>query len=111
MNYMNMPRSFSPMAAAVQGQNGTASMPVSDAAQILQVLDQASFAVDDVLLYLDTHPNDTEALAYYQYVKSLRDQVMNAYTDQYGPLMKDQERSTTSWTWVNGPWPWEGGRN
>lgn len=76
-----------------------------------QRLCQASFAMDDVLLYLDTHPTDTEALAYYQYVKSLRSQAMNAYTDQYGPLMKDQERSTTDWTWISGPWPWEGGRN
>ena len=90
-------------------QVGTA--PTSDAAQILQALDQASFALDDVILFLDTHPNDTEALAYYQYVRSLRAQAMNAYTDQYGPLMKDQENSTTDWTWVNDPWPWEGGMN
>ena len=60
---------------------------------------------------LDTHPTDTEALAYYQYVNSLRSQAMNAYMDQYGPLTKDQERSTTDWTWVKGPWPWEGGMN
>ena len=54
---------------------------------------------------------DRDALNYYQYVKSLRNQAMNAYIDQYGPLMKDQENSTTSWTWVKGPWPWEGGND
>ena len=99
MNYMNMP------------SMGTVpdNVPASDAAQILQALDQASFALDDVTLYLDTHPMDRDALNYYQYVRSLRNQAMNAYTDQYGPLMKDQENSTTSWTWVKGPWPWEGG--
>ncbi len=110
MNYMNGTRSFAP-AAAMQGQTGMSPAPTSDAAQILQVLDQASFAMDDVLLYLDTHPNDGEALAYYQYVRSLRSQAMNAYADQYGPLMKDQEQSAVSWTWISGPWPWEGGSN
>ena len=107
MNYMNGTPGF----AAGQRQTAVTPAPVSDAAQILQVLDQASFAMDDVLLYLDTHPTDTEAQAYYQYVKSLRSQAMNGYTDQYGPLMKDEERSTTDWTWISGPWPWEGGRN
>lgn len=83
----------------------------SEAARIMQVLNQASFALDDVVLYLNTHPADPDALSYYQYVKNLRSQAMNAYTDQYGPLRNDQERSTTNWTWISGPWPWEGGMN
>lgn len=82
-----------------------------EAAGIMQTLDQASFALDDIVLYLDTHPTDLEALSYYQYVKSLRSQAMNAYTDQYGPLQNDQERSASDWTWIRGPWPWEGGMN
>ena len=77
--------------------------------QMLSWINMVSFAVVEANLYLDTHPTDTEALAYYQYVNSLRSQAMNAYMDQYGPLTKDQERSTTDWTWVKGPWPWEGG--
>ena len=55
MNYMNGTPGF----AAGQRQTAVTPAPVSDAAQILQVLDQASFAMDDVLLYLDTHPTDT----------------------------------------------------
>ena len=77
--------------------------------QMISWINMVSFAVVEANLYLDTHPTDTEALAYYQYVNSLRSQAMNAYMDQYGPLTKDQERSTTDWTWVKGPWPWEGG--
>ena len=103
MNYMN--RNMAAMGISANGA------PVSDTSQILQALDQSSFALDDVTLYLDTHPMDRDALNYYQYVKSLRNQAMNAYMDQYGPLMKDQENSTTSWTWVKGPWPWEGGND
>ena len=27
---------------------------------------ETGFAIDDILLYLDTHPEDTQAMAYYQ---------------------------------------------
>ena len=37
-------------------------MPVYDQHQLLSMIDQASFAMDDVLLYRDTHPCDRAAL-------------------------------------------------
>ena len=83
----------------------------STSQQIMQVINQASFALDDVLLYLDTHPCDQAALTYYQYVKDLRKQAMDAYTSQYGPLMKDQVKPGNYWNWVTEKWPWEGGVN
>ena len=33
--------------------------------KLLHYIDMVSFAVDDVLLYLDTHPCDQDALAYF----------------------------------------------
>ena len=36
---------------------------------LLMYIDQISFALDDTVLFLDTHPCDTEALAYYQELK------------------------------------------
>ena len=32
---------------------------------LLQAVYEASFAMDDVILYLDTHPSDQDALNYY----------------------------------------------
>ena len=46
---------------------------------LLRKVYEASFAVDDVILYLDTHPDDQDALNYYQYVSELRKQAMDAY--------------------------------
>ena len=43
---------------------------------LLRKVYEASFAVDDVILYLDTHPDDQDALNYYQYVSELRKQPM-----------------------------------
>ena len=75
---------------------------------LLRKVYEASFAVDDVILYLDTHPDDQDALNYYQYVSELRKQAMDAYEAQCGPLMIDEVRSDNYWTCVNNPWPWEG---
>ncbi len=79
--------------------------------QLLNVIDQASFAMDDVLLYLDTHPCDQAALSYYQSAAGMRRQAMDAYQQSCGPLMADSVNSAGAcWLWVQGPWPWEGGR-
>lgn len=89
----------------------SSNMPDTSYEQLMQVLDQASFALDDVLLFLDTHPCDPSALAYYQYVKDLRRQAMDSFNAQYGPLMKDQVNPGNYWTWLTENWPWEGGMN
>ena len=86
-------------------------MPVSDANQLLTIIDQASFAMDDVLLYLDTHPCDQAALNYYQYVTKLRLDAKEAYEANFGPLTVDHVHSNQYWTWVQGKWPWEGGNS
>ena len=75
---------------------------------LLQAVYEARFGMEDVILYLDTHPSDQDALNYYQYVSDLRKQAMDAYEAQCGPLMFDEVRSDNYWTWVNNPWPWEG---
>lgn len=75
---------------------------------LLRRVYEASFAMDDIILYLDTHPNDQEALNYYYYVTGLRKQAMEAYESQCGPLMLDEVRSENYWAWINNPWPWEG---
>ena len=75
---------------------------------LLRRVYEASFAMDDIILYLDTHPNDQDALNYYYYVVELRKQAMEAYEAQCGPLMIDGVRSENYWAWLNDPWPWEG---
>lgn len=77
--------------------------------QLLTLIYQASFAMDDVILFLDTHPCDANALNYYHYVVNLRKEAMKAYESQCGPLMIDQVESCNYWNWVDNKWPWEGG--
>ena len=79
--------------------------------ELLNYINQVSFAVDDVKLYLDTHPCDEEALSYFQEYSRLRGQALKEYASYYGPLIVDTAYSSCSdrWNWINEPWPWQEG--
>ena len=78
--------------------------------QLLQWIDMVSFASFDTALYLDTHPDCQEGLAYYKKHMALRKQAMDEYARLYGPLTLDQAGSCEDhWAWIQQPWPWEGG--
>lgn len=80
-----------------------------DREKLMQVITKASFAMDDVKLFLDTHPNCQEALEYYHKAKEIRDRAWEKYTEEFGPLSSYQVESCDSWDWNKGPMPWEGG--
>ena len=68
-----------------------------------------SFMVDDIHLYLNTHPCDKEALEHYEHYRDMRMQAMKEYSKSYGPLTRDMSFDNDTWNWVTQPWPWEGG--
>ena len=65
------------------------------------------FAVTDIALYLDTHPEDERALCLHrEYTRRLRD-LRDKYQRVYGPLTI--EYPCNKWRWLEEPWPWERG--
>lgn len=65
------------------------------------------FAVTDISLYLDTHPDDEKALCLHrEYCKTLKD-LRDRYQKVYGPLTI--EYPCNKWRWLEEPWPWERG--
>lgn len=79
--------------------------------QLLMYLSQVSFGLTEAVLYLDTHPCDKDALNYYQQMKKLREEALDKYQQEFGPLLADAETNECNWTWTETPWPWEGGCN
>lgn len=77
--------------------------------QLLQQINTVSFAAYDMLLYLDTHPDDARALAYYQEQCGIRSQLLEDFACQFGPLTADLacKNASADWDWVMQPWPWE----
>lgn len=76
--------------------------------QLMQKVYETGFALDDLLLYLDTHPDDVQAMEYYRYAQNANREAVAAYENAHGPLMMNRVTSET-WNWIQDPWPWEGG--
>ena len=79
---------------------------------LLNYIDEVSFAAYDTLLYLDTHQEDPAALKYFREMMQKRKEAMAEYGRQFGPLTIDCDSATAedSWQWAAQPWPWEGGK-
>ena len=71
---------------------------------LLMQIGHASFAVDDVKLYLDTHPRDQEALDFFYEYNKKRNQLLKEYAKYYGPLTLDTANTPMDcWKWINEP--------
>ncbi len=75
--------------------------------EMLQNIMCYKFAINDLALYLDTHPEDQKALCLHrEYSKVLRD-LTDKYQKVFGPLTI--EFPCNKWRWLEEPWPWERG--
>lgn len=78
-------------------------------AEMLHRVQAADFAALDAALFLDTHPDDTKALACFYKLRAEAMELRNAYESVFGPLTVDSARNKNHWDWINEPWPWERG--
>lgn len=77
--------------------------------EMLMKIKELNFAVVELGLYLDTHPEDQRALCLHRkYAKELKD-LKDKYQKVYGPLTI--YFPCNKWRWLEEPWPWEGGMN
>ena len=76
--------------------------------EMLKKIKCLKFAVVELALYLDTHPDDKKALCLHnKYSKELKE-ICDKYQKVYGPLTI--EYPCNKWRWLEEPWPWEGGK-
>lgn len=76
--------------------------------ELFSMINQFSFMLDEIVLFLDTHPDCQEAIDAYNHYKHLRCEAISDYTEMYGPISKYDVNASNYWDWVNKPWPWEG---
>ena len=76
--------------------------------QLMKQVMLYGFACVDASLYLDTHPDDAEALAYFKEHDRIYREAVEEYSRNYGPLTLSHAHHCGSyWNWVNQPWPWQ----
>ena len=77
--------------------------------EMLMKIKEYDFAIVELGLYLDTHPDDEKALCMHnKYCKILID-LKDKYQKVYGPL--SIYYPCNKWRWLEEPWPWERGNN
>ncbi len=67
------------------------------------------FAITELALYLDTHPEDRKALCLHKKYCNELEEMKDIYQRIYGPLTITYP--CNKWRWLEEPWPWEGGNN
>lgn len=67
------------------------------------------FALIDLGLYLDTHPDCREALHLFGEYRDRLASLERRYTGTVGPLTMWDAGGKDGWTWGEGPMPFQGG--
>lgn len=85
--------------------------------QLLCQIQQVSFVLDDLTLYLDTHRDDHQALTMYREKLAVKDQLKREFAQKFYPLTRacmvfcqDENgiHGDHGFCWQDGPAPWEG---
>ena len=80
--------------------------PSNDKERLLYQVMAYSFAIYDLNLYLDLHPDNKGMLDLFKkYVKEEKE-LCNEYVNKYGPLEVNEVKGQ-KFDWINSPWPWE----
>lgn len=82
------------------------------AGSLLKEINEISFALTDLMLFLDTHPDCDSAICLYQQTMKKRKSLLEEFSKNYYPLTQDCiEKSNCNnekFCWMNAPAPWEG---
>ena len=76
--------------------------------QLLHDIGIVSFVLVELGLYLDTHPNDRNAIEYFNHYNRIKHQMSKEFSMKYYPLTMDMADSNKEWRWGAAPLPWEG---
>lgn len=78
-----------------------------DRKKLLKEVMEYDFVLNELILFLDTHPNDCEALDMYRDIQAKCEQAKARYEEHFGALCSSKVKAKDQWTWLAGPWPWE----
>ena len=78
-----------------------------DKEMMLRRLSSIHFALVELNLFLDTHPENTEALKAFKSYEEKFKVLLKDYQARFGPIVARDSSDNTGWDWIKGPWPWE----
>ncbi|MDE6035377.1 MAG: spore coat protein CotJB [Ruminococcus sp.] len=75
--------------------------------QLYNKIQKYSFAIKELNLYLDTHPDCRRALTLFNKYNGLLKSAEEEYARRFGPVNPTQTNDSQHWSWIDEPWPWE----
>ena len=75
--------------------------------ELLERISEIQFVCVELNLYIDTHPDDADALSDYASYSMMLKNLIKTYEEQYGPLMGFGHSATEEGSWVCSCWPFE----
>lgn len=70
-------------------------------------LQALGFCVNELALYLDTHPDDEEAVAIFNTYAELYDAAVNQFQKNGKDFTQLMSGQSGKYTWLSDPWPWD----
>lgn len=75
-------------------------------------MNRTLFALHELNLYLDVNPKDDSMLRLFSDYRRRANELIDQYEREYGPLTTLSETNNNStFNWIEGSFPWEGGNN
>lgn len=74
---------------------------------LLEQIQCYNFAAYDMLLYLDTHPEDKSAFTLWRELVAKTKELKAQYEKENGPLSAFSTAEQDSFNWLDSPWPWQ----
>lgn len=75
--------------------------------KLMRQIMELDFAVNELVLFLDTHPDNQNALRRHEELAKRAREAKAKYEDAYGPLTPSAPIAGNYWTWIDNPWPWD----
>ena len=75
--------------------------------QLLKKISELEFAITELNLYLDTHPDNKEALEMLTKLSATLKSTMYDYNAKCPPLCVADVSNNVPFEWVQGKWPWQ----
>ena len=74
--------------------------------KLLKRIAAYDFAIVELHLFLDSHPNDKTAESKINEYISKSNKLRHEFEIKYGPLVATN-KGANRWAWISNPWPWD----
>lgn len=79
---------------------------MSERDRLLRRIATIDFAIVELHLYMDTHPNAENINSKLREYEEKSTILRKEYEEKYGPLIPNNIDGN-QWAWISNPWPWD----